>query len=80
MYLLQNSQMFTWFHFQKNFLVRKKIILMGDFNMNILHCDSDKNTAHFVDTNVCIISVTTYDLYLLSYRKPDMLEISFVTA
>ena len=23
---------------------------MGDFNINILNCDSDKNTADFVDT------------------------------
>ena len=28
----------------------KKIILMGDFNINILNCDSDKNTTDFIDT------------------------------
>ena len=29
---------------------KKEIILMGDFNINILNCDSDKNTVDFVDT------------------------------
>ena len=29
---------------------KKEIILMGDFNINILNCDSDKDTADFVDT------------------------------
>ena len=29
---------------------KKEIILMDDFNINIVHCDSDKDTAYFVDT------------------------------
>ena len=29
---------------------KKGTILMGDFNINILNCDSDKDTADFVDT------------------------------
>ena len=29
---------------------KKEIILMGDFNINILNCDSDKDTSDFVDT------------------------------
>ena len=29
---------------------KKEIILMGDFNTNILNCDSDKDTADFADT------------------------------
>ena len=29
----------------ENFLMRKKIILISDFNINILHCDSDKDTT-----------------------------------
>ena len=29
---------------------KKEIILMADFNINILNCDSDKDTADFVDT------------------------------
>ena len=29
---------------------KNQIILMGDFNINILNCDSDKDTSDFVDT------------------------------
>ena len=29
---------------------KKEIMLMGDFNINILNSDSDKDTADFVDT------------------------------
>ena len=29
---------------------KKGIILMSDFKINILNCDSDKDTADFVDT------------------------------
>ena len=29
---------------------KKEIILMGNFNINILNCDSDNDTADFVDT------------------------------
>ena len=29
---------------------KKEIILMGDFNINILNCDPVKDTADFVDT------------------------------
>ena len=29
---------------------KKEIILMGDFNINILNCDSDKDTTDFIDT------------------------------
>ena len=29
---------------------KKEIILMGDFNINILNCDSDENTTDFMDT------------------------------
>ena len=35
---------------EKCFGETKKIILMGDFNINILNCDSDKDAADFVDT------------------------------
>ena len=30
---------------------KKEIILMGDFNINILNVDSDKDIADFVDTS-----------------------------
>ena len=29
---------------------KKEIILMGDFNINLLNYDSDKDTTNFVDT------------------------------
>ena len=29
---------------------KKEVILMGDFNINILNCDSDKDKADFIDT------------------------------
>ena len=29
---------------------KKEIILMGDFNINVLNCDSGKDTADLVDT------------------------------
>ena len=29
---------------------KKDIILMGDFNINLLNYDSDKDTTYFVDT------------------------------
>ena len=29
---------------------KKEIILMGDFNINVLKCDSDKDTTDFIDT------------------------------
>ena len=29
---------------------KKEVILMGDFNINILNCDSDKDTTYFIDT------------------------------
>ena len=29
---------------------KKEIIMMGGFNINILNCDSGKDTADFVDT------------------------------
>ena len=29
---------------------KKEIILIGDFNINTLNCDSDKDTADFADT------------------------------
>ena len=30
--------------------LEKKVILMGDFNINILNCDLGKDTSDFVDT------------------------------
>ena len=36
---------------------KEEIILIGDFNINILNCDSDKDTTDFVDT--------IYDIALL---------------
>ena len=35
---------------KKLFRDKKEIILMGDFNINILKCDSEKDTGDFVDT------------------------------
>ena len=29
---------------------KEEISLIGDFNINILNCDSDKDTTDFVDT------------------------------
>ena len=38
---------------------KKEIILMGDFNINILNCDSDKDAADFVDTIYALLLYLT---------------------
>ena len=30
-------------------LEKKKVILLGDYNINLLNCDSDKNTSEFLE-------------------------------
>ena len=39
--LIENRKAFSW---------KKETILMGDFNINIHNCDSDKDTTDFIDT------------------------------
>ena len=40
---------------------KKETILMGDFNINILNCDSDKDTADFVDTIYASLLYPTFN-------------------
>ena len=34
---------------EKLYFKKKEIILMGDFNINLLNCNMDKNTSDYVD-------------------------------
>ena len=43
-------QMITWIYFLRLTREKKNIILKVDFNIDILNCDSNKDTADFVDT------------------------------
>ena len=39
---------------------KKEVILMGDFNINLLNCNIDKSTSDYVDT--------LYSMYFFSYN------------
>ena len=48
--------MIFWNPFLSKFLLKKKeVILMEDFNINLLNCNTDKDTSDYIDT-LCLHS------------------------
>ena len=42
---------------------------MGDFNINILHCDSDKDTTNFIDTMYAISKTVIDNIFYNNFTK-----------
>ena len=74
MYLCHNSQMITWVHLQRNFIVRK-FFLMGDSNINMLNCDSEQQILQILYMHHCHTPMFIFHLEL--HQSLKLLQIIY---